>query len=46
MVVCYGTKNTYGHPGKQALINMAKVKCNIRLVTEEDSSVFEKYIDY
>lgn len=45
-VVCYGTKNTYGHPGKQALINMAQVKCNIRLVTEDETSCFEKYIQY
>ncbi len=45
-VACYGTKNTYGHPGKQALINMAKAKCNIRLVTEELTSGFEKYIQY
>ncbi len=45
-VVCYGTKNTYGHPGKQALLSMAKAKCNIRLVTEEETSCFDKYIHY
>lgn len=45
-VVSYGTYNTYGHPGKHALINMAQAKCNIRLVSEVGASCFEKYIDY
>lgn len=43
-VACYGTGNSYGHPGRQALINMATSRSNIRLVTESPNSVFLQYI--
>ena len=45
-VVCYGTGNNYGHPGRRALINMAASRSNIRLVTELPNSMFRQYISY
>lgn len=45
-VVCYGTQNKYGHPGRQALLNMAGRRCNIRLVTENNNSGFSRYFNY
>lgn len=45
-VACYGTANGYGHPGRQALINMAASRSNIRLVTELPNSMFRQYISY
>lgn len=45
-VACYGTGNSYGHPGRQALINMAASRSNIRLVTEFPNSVFQQYIEF
>ena len=45
-VACYGTGNSYGHPGKHALMNMAVSRSNIRLVNEEWGSMFTQRIEY
>lgn len=34
-VMCYGTKNTYGHPGIDSFIHIATSKGDARIVTEE-----------
>ena len=41
-VVCYGTKNTYNHPGLGALINMTLTKGALRIVTEDQNTLFSQ----
>lgn len=45
-VACYGTGNSYGHPGREALMNMAVSRSNIRLVNEGFESIFCQHIGY